>query len=128
MRDHRFGALTLLSHAGVHDDRALGIEFDRRTIHRRDARAADAVKSGGGIRHFDEARKTNAAINAFFAQFPLFRTQARIVHHRVEMRERLVVREQLELQARGRLGRVGIVSDEIAPAQLERVHADLGSG
>ena len=44
------------------------------------------------------------------------------------MSERLVVRQQLELEARGRLCRIGIVGNEIAAAQLERVHADLGGG
>ena len=44
------------------------------------------------------------------------------------MSECFVVREQLELQARGRLCRIGVVGDEIAAAQLERVHADLGGG
>ncbi len=44
------------------------------------------------------------------------------------MRQRFVVREKLKFQARSRLCRIGIVGNEIATAQLKRVHADLGGG
>ena len=44
------------------------------------------------------------------------------------MRERLVVRQLLEFQAGGGLRRIGVVGDQVAPADLQRVHADLGRG
>ncbi len=44
------------------------------------------------------------------------------------MRQRLVVRQLLELQSRCGLRRIGVVLDQVAPPDLQRVHADLGCG
>ena len=128
LRHDRLGALALLGDAGVHDDCALGIELHRGAVHRGDAGATDAVKGGRRIGDLDEACKADAAIDSFFAQLLLLGTQTGVVHHRVEMGERLVVRQQLEFEAGGRLRRIGIVGDKIAAAQLKRIHADLGGG
>ncbi len=107
---------------------ALRIELHGGAVLRRDARAADAVERRRRIGHLDERRKADAAIDAFFAQRLLLGAQAGIVHHRIEMRERLVVRQFLEFQAGGRGARIGVIGDQIAPADFQRVHADLGGG
>ena len=44
------------------------------------------------------------------------------------MRQRLVVRQRLELDAGRPLRGMRVVGDEIAPADFQRVHADLGGG
>ena len=128
MRHHGFGALALFGDAGMHDDRALRVELHGGAVLRRDVRAADAVEGGRWIGHLDEARKADAAIDAFCAQLLLLGAQAGVIHHRIEMGERFVVRQLLEFEARGRLCRIGVVGDEIAAAHLERVHADFGGG
>ncbi len=58
------------------------------------------------------------------AQPLLLGAQSGVIHHRVEMGERLVVRQLLELDAGGSGRRIGVVGNEIAAAQLQRVHAD----
>ena len=72
--------------------------------------------------------KAEAAIDALVAQAFLFGAQAGIVHQRVEMGERLVVRQHLEFQPGRRLRRIAVVGKQIAPPDLQRVHADLGGG
>ena len=42
------------------------------------------------------------------------------------MSERFMMRQRFEFQACGRLCRIGIVRNQIAAAQLKRVHSDLG--
>ncbi len=44
------------------------------------------------------------------------------------MRERFVMRQQFKFEPRGRLRGVGVVGDQIAPAQFQRIHADFGGG
>ena len=128
LRDHGLGALALLGDAGVAEDRAGGVEPHGRAVLRRDARAADAVERRRRIGHLDEGRKADAAIDALLAQLLLLGAQPGVVHHRVEMRQRLVVRQRLELDAGRALRGIGVVGDEIAPADFQRVHADLGGG
>ena len=128
LRDHRFGALALLADAAVHADIALRVELHGGAVLRGDARAADAVEGGRRVGHLDEGSEADAAVDALRAQLLLLGAQAGVVHHGVEMGERLVMRELLELQAGRRLRRIGVVGEQIAPAQFERVHADLGGG
>src|SRR6185503_19596204 len=97
LRDHRFRALALLADAGVAEDRAGGVEPHRRAILRRDARAADAVERRARVGYLDEARKADAAVDALLAELRLLGAEPGVVHHRVEMRHRLVVRQRLEL-------------------------------
>ena len=66
LRDHGFGALALLADAGVAEDRAGGVEPDRRAILRGNARAADAVERRRRVGHLDEGGKADAAIDALF--------------------------------------------------------------
>ncbi len=87
------------AHAGMAEHRAGGVEPHGGAVLGRDAGAADAVERSGRVRHLDEARKADAAINAVLAQAGLFGAQAGVVHHGVEMRQRLVVRQLLELDA-----------------------------
>ena len=65
LRHHGLGALALLGHAGMADDRALGVEPQGGAVLRRDAGAADAIKRGRRIGHLDEAREADAAMDAF---------------------------------------------------------------
>ena len=44
------------------------------------------------------------------------------------MGKQLVVRQLLEFEPGGRLRRIGVVGDQIAPTHFQRVHADLGGG
>ena len=109
-------------------DRALRVQHQRGAILRSDAGAADAVEGGGRVSHLDEAREAEAAIDALFAQALLLGAQAGIVHQAVQMGERLVMRQLLEFQPDCGCARIGVVGKQVAPAQLERVHADLGGG
>ena len=107
---------------------ALRVELHGGAVLRGDVGAADAVEGGRRIGHLDEARKADTAIDALRAQPLLLGAQAGIVHQRVEMGERFVVRQLLEFQP-GRGGAwIGVVGDEIAPAHFQRVHADPGGG
>ena len=124
MRDHGFRALALLADAGVAENRPGRVEPHRGAVLRRDARAADAIERGARIGHLDEARKADAAIDALFAEFLLLGAQACVVHHRVEMGQRLVMRQRLELDAGRSLRGMRVVGNEIAPPDLQRVHAD----
>ena len=124
MGEHRLGALALLGDAGMAEHGAGGVEPHGGAVLRRDAGAADAVERGGRIGDLDEARKADAAIDAARAQPLLLGAQAGVVHHRIEIGERLVVRELLELDARRAGRRIGVVGNEVAAAQLQRVHAD----
>ena len=81
-----------------HADMALRVELHGGAVLRGDAGAADAVEGGRRIGHLDEARKADAAIDALRAQPLLLGAQAGVVHQRVEMGERLVVRQLLEFQ------------------------------
>src|SRR6185436_20098484 len=92
LRDHGFRALALFADAGVTEDRAGAVEPHRRAVLRRDSRAADAVEGRRWVCDLDEASKANAAIDAFLAQRLLLGAEPRAVHHRIEMREGLVVR------------------------------------
>ena len=83
----------------MHRDIALRVELHRRAVLRGDLRAADAVERRRRIGHLDERRKADAAIDALLAQPLLLGAQAGVVHQRVDMRERLVMRELLELDA-----------------------------
>ena len=125
LRDHRLGALALLGYAGVAEDRAGGVEPHGGAVLRRDLRAADAVERRARIGHLDEARKADAAVDAFLAQRLLLGAQPRVVHHRVEMRQRRMMRQRLELDAGRALRGMRVVGDEIAPPDFQRVHADL---
>src|SRR5205807_3835154 len=100
------------------------VEPHRRAILRGDARAADAIEGGGRIGHLDEARKADAAINAPLAQLRLLGTQRLVAHHLDELVERGVVRELFELDAGWPGARIAVVRNEIAPPDLDRVHAD----
>jgi hypothetical protein len=62
------------------------------------------------------------------AQLLLFGAQAGVVHHRIEMRQRLVVRQLFELQSCRGLRRVIVIGKQVAPPELQRVHADLRGG
>ena len=128
LRDHRLGALTLLGHASVAEDRAGRVESHRGAVLRGNLRAADAVERRARIGHLDKARKANAAIDALLAQRLLLGAQPRVVHHRVEMCERGMMRQRLEFDAGRSLRRMRVVGDEIAPPDLQRVHADLLRG
>ena len=99
LRDHGFGALALLGDAGVAEDRAGRVEPHGGAVLRRDAGAADAVERGARIGHLDERREADAAIDALLAQALLLGAQPGVVHHRVEMRQRRVMRQLLELDA-----------------------------
>ena len=125
LRDHGLGALALLGDAGVAEDRAGGVEPHGRAVLRRDARAADAVEGRARVGHLDEARKADAAIDALLAQPRLLGAQPGVVHHRVEMRQRRMMRQRLELDAGRPLRGMRVVGNEIAPADFQRVHADL---
>ena len=109
-------------------DVALRVELHRCAVLRGDARAADAVEGRGGVGHLDEGGKADAAVDALFAQTRLLGAEPRVVHHRVEIGQRLVVRQFLEFQPRRRLRRIGIVGEQVTPAQLQRVHTDLRRG
>ena len=89
LRDHGLGALALLGDAGVADDRALRVELHGGAVLRGDPGAADAVEGGARIGHLDEARKADAAIDALLAQPLLLGAQPGVVHHGVEMGERM---------------------------------------
>ena len=78
---------------------ALRVELHRGAVLRGDFRAADTIERRRRIGHLDEERKAEPAIDAFLAQARLLGAQAGVVHQRVDMRERLVVRKLLEFDA-----------------------------
>src|SRR5205085_10654757 len=92
---------------------------------RRDLRTADAVECRRWVGHLDERRKADAAMDVLLAQPRLFGAQAGVIHQRVEMRERLVMREFLELDAGWPRGRISVVGDKVPPPDLQRIHADF---
>ena len=118
------GPLPLLGHAGHDDNGAVRIHPHRRAILRRDARTTDAVHEGRGIREFNEAREAKASVDAARAGFRLVGADARHRHHRQQLVEGGVVRQPFESHARRRGIGVGVVADQVAPAQLDRVHAE----
>src|SRR5215510_2543733 len=128
LRDHGLGTLALLGDSGLADDRALRVELHGDAVLRRDLGAADAVEGRRGIGHLDETRKTDAAMNALRAQPLLLGPKTGVVHHGIEMGQRLVVRQRLELDPGRAARRVRVVGNEVAAPDLERVHADLGGG
>ena len=125
LRGDRLGALALLGDARLADDRAGGVEPHRHPVLRGDARAADAVEGGARVGHLDEAGEADAAMNALVAQARLLGAQRRVIHHAEELVERGVMRQGLELEPRGRVGRIGVVRDEVTAPDLDRIHADL---
>ncbi len=118
-----FRPLPLLRHAGQHDDGAVGIHAHRRAILRRDARAADAVHEGRGIGQFDEAREAEAAMYAALALLRLVGADAIDRHHFQQLVECGVMRQPFEAHARRRSIGIGVVADQVAPADLDRVDA-----
>ena len=120
LRQHRFGALALFGHAGMHEHGAGGVEPKRGAVLRGNARAADAIERRRRIGHFDEGREADAAIDAARAQLRLLGAELFVIHHRQNLVERGVVRELLELDAGGASSGIGIVGNQIAPPQLGR--------
>ena len=128
MRQHRLGALALLGDAGMDEHGAGRIEPQGGAVLRGDARAADAVERGRRVGHLDERGQADAAVDAARAQPRLLGAQAGVIHHPQDLVERGVVRELLEPDAGGAGRRIGVVGDEIAPPDLDRVDADLRRG
>src|SRR5262249_14078413 len=128
LREDGLGALALLGDAALADDRALRVELHGDAVLRGDFRATYAVESGARIGHFDEGGKADPAMDALRAQPLLLGAQPGVIHHSVEMGERLVVRQRLELDPGWTAGWMSIVRDEVAAADFQRVHADLGGG
>ena len=125
LRHRPLGALPLLGNtrnAGHHPGR---LQAQRGAVLRRDPRAADAVEGRRRIGDLDHRREPDAAINALIAQRPLFFAQLLVRHQLQEPVERLVVRQLLELDAGGEGVRIGAVGDQVFPAELRRIDAEL---
>ena len=91
---------------------------------RGDARAADPIEGRAGIGDFDERREPDAAMDSRRAQARLFLPQSGVVHHCEQAIERRVMRQRLELHPGRRVGRIGVVPDQIAAPNLDRIHPD----
>src|SRR6202020_3677151 len=128
LRRQRLRALPLFGDAGLDEPRALRIEPHRDAILRGDFGAADAIKCRARIGDLDEARNADAAMNVLLAQARLLGAQRVVVHHLEQLVQGLMMRQQLETQARSRRARISIVGDEVTPANLDRVHADFHRG
>ena len=128
MRDHSLRALALLSYSSVTDDRSLRIEPHSHAVLGGDPGSPDAVESSGRICHLDESGKPDSAIHSLRAQLLLLCAQSGVIHHRVDMRETGMMGERLEFDAGWAARRMRIVGDQIAPADFQRIHIDLGGG
>ena len=102
-----------------------GVEPHRDAVLRRDLRAADAVKRRAWIGDLDKTGDADAAMNVLLAQRRLFGAQRVVVHHRHQLVQRGMMRQQFEPQAGGRGAGIGVVGNQIAAADLHRVHADF---
>ena len=127
LRGQRFRALPLLADAGLADHRSRGIQPHRDAVLRRDAGAADAIEGRARIGDLDEAGDADAAVNVFAAQRRLFGPQGVVVHHLHQLVEGGMMRQQLEAQARRRCAGVAVIRNQVAAADLHRIHADLRS-
>ena len=111
LRGQRFRALPLLGDAGLADHRAGGIHPHRDAILRRNFRAADAVKRRTRIGDLDETGDADAAMDVLLAQRRLFGAQRVVVHHRHQLVQRGVVRQQFEAQAGRRGAGIGVIGE-----------------
>ena len=86
-----FSALALLSNAHQHIDHSRRIQTNRRAILCRYACTAYAIKSRGGVGHFNHGGKSNAAVNAFGAERLLLFAKLWVIHQGQQLIQTLVV-------------------------------------
>ncbi len=96
LRQDRFRALALFRYARQHGNAAVRVEAHGGAVHRRDARATNAVHERRGVRQLDETGKPDAAMDALGAQLRLFRPQPVVLHRLEQQGERFLVRQPLK--------------------------------
>ena len=125
LREDALRALPLLRHAAEHRHHPGGLQAQRRAVLRRDARPADAIEGGRGIGHLDHRRQPDAAMDVLRSKLLLLFPQLPVVHDFQQQIQGLVVRELLELDARGEGIGIGVVRDQVLPPELGGIHAEL---
>ena len=121
LSDDGLGALPQLGHRNGATHIARWRDGDHRPILRRNTCAADAIEGRAGIGNLDERRDADAAIDIAPAQLSLLCTQPVVIHQLAQPRQTGMVRQRLELVTGRRGARIGIVGDQIAAANLDRI-------
>ena len=123
LAEDALGPLALLADAAHHRQRPAGLQAQRGAVLAGDARPADAVEGGAGVGQLDQRGHADAAVHARLAQRGLLGAQRVVVHQAPGLAQAGLVRQHLELDARGAGGRVGVVRDHVGFAQRDRVDA-----